>query len=57
MGLLSVSLILLSLTCLAALVGLALAAVFLWPSRTQEDEAGNRIEEADKLDQKPSDQE
>ncbi len=57
MGLLSVSLILLSLTCLAALVGLALAAVFLWPSRTQEDEAGNRIEEADKLDQKPFDQE
>lgn len=31
MGLLSTSAILLSLACLAALIGLVLAAIFLWP--------------------------
>jgi hypothetical protein len=57
MGLLSISIILLSLTCLAALMGLALAAILLWPRKTPEDQADNRIERSDKPERKPSDQE
>jgi hypothetical protein len=57
MGLLSISIIFLSLTCLAALMGLALAAIFLWPRKTQGDQADNRIEGSNKPDSKPSDQE
>jgi hypothetical protein len=37
MGLLSISAIVISLTCLAVLMGLRLALIFQWPHKAQDD--------------------
>lgn len=53
MGLLSISVVLVSLLCLAALMGLVLAAIFLWPHDRRNDPDG-QPDDPGPSDQMPS---
>jgi hypothetical protein len=57
MGVLSISAIVISLTCLAVLMGLVIAVVFVWPRKTEDDHETSRIKEPSKPDQTSSEQE
>jgi len=51
MGILSLTTIVLSLTCLAIMIGLVFAVILLWPRKTQDD-LDNQTKESSQTKQK-----
>ena len=56
MGILSLTTIVLSLTCLAIMIGLVFAVILLWPHKTQDDPE-SRTKESGKTKQTSTNQE
>ena len=56
MGLLSLTTIILSLACLAIMIGLVFAVILLWPNKTQDD-PDSQSHESGKTEQKSTNQE